>query len=97
MARDKVDTFGDLPAEEDLPEAWRRTVEECQRRAKWKTDINAATASIDDIIKKIKSPSGDDTQTSDASKVFNRTLRFVRMFGGVVADGASVVSILVSV
>lgn len=96
MARDNLDTFGDPPAEEDLPEAWKRTIEECQRRAKWKTDINSATASIDDIIKKINSPSGDVTQTSDASKVFNRTLRFVRMFGGVVADGASVASTSVS-
>lgn len=91
MARDKPDTFGDLPAEEDLPEAWKRTIEECKERGKWKSDITSDTASIYDIIKKIAS-SGDATQKSDATKVFNRTLGFIQIFGGVVADGAKVVS-----
>ncbi|KAM0715918.1 hypothetical protein Q7P37_008432 [Cladosporium fusiforme] len=89
MAKGQSDSV-ELPTNEDLPEAWKRVVEACQQKARWKGDITSAQTSIDDIILKIKSSKFDSTKISHSADVFNRALRCIRIFGGIVAEGASV-------
>lgn len=92
MIPDKPDIVGGLSPVDDLPQAWKQTVEACRKKANWKFDVNTEFPTVEDIIRKVNAADVDKGTKSQVEKYFSRSLNCILVFGSYVAQGASVVS-----
>lgn len=82
----------------DLPEAWKQTLQECSKIAGWDLggatpiSVEAQSARVKGIIETISPPKASAEKTGRVREVFGDALSCLQVFGGFVAQGASVVS-----
>ena len=85
-----------LSADDDLDVAWGKTIEYCQKVAKWNLKLNR-NITVDQVVSQIRPAPKDPELYDKAEAVFSKALSCLQRFGSIVAQATSAVSILVQV
>lgn len=88
-----VETRAPLLQDNDMPAAWQKVIANLENVAHFpkRLDPNEAPT-VDDITGIIQPARSDPTKKTEAKKIFSKTLICVQRFGGMIAQGTSVVS-----
>jgi hypothetical protein len=82
-----------LSVEDDLPDAWRRLIENLENVAGFPKRLDASVApTVDEITRIINPAKSDPTTKAEVKKIFAKAMKCVQRFGGMIAQGTSVVS-----
>ena len=85
-----------LSTDDDLDVAWGKTIEYCQKVAKWNLKLNR-NITVDQVVSQIRPAPKDPELHDKAEAVFSKALLCLQRFGSIVAQATSAVSILVQV